>query len=100
MNRTSRLIYAESFVIVGAGFLVPLWPLCACGILLAALSGRWVFATAEGLLIDIAWGAPGGLLHYVYFPFTVVALVAALMYMAFSSYFVDRTPTDTLWHSA
>jgi len=96
MSKNSRLIYALSFVIVSVGFFVPLWPLVIVGILIAALSGRWMFATFMGLLIDVAWGPPSGVLHLVYVPFTLVALGAALLSMLLGGYFLDRTPPDTL----
>lgn len=96
MNRSSRLIYALVFAIAGAGFLLPLWPLCVLGILIASLSGRWLFGAVIGLLIDIAWGPPVGVLHYLYFPFTLLAVVSGLLYIVLSGYFLDRTPPDTL----
>jgi cell shape-determining protein MreD len=96
MTRTSRVLYALSFIIAAAGFLLPLWPLCVVGILIAALSGRWIFAFVLGLLIDVAWGVPVGILHFLYFPFTLLALVGALIYYFSKNYFLDRTPTDTL----
>ena len=96
MTRTSQLIYALSFIIASTGFLLSWWPLCAAGILIAALSGRWLFAALVGILIDTAWGAPQGVLHYLYFPFTLLALLAALGYYFLSGYFLDRTPPDTL----
>ena len=87
MTRISRLIYALSFIIASAGLFVPLWPLCVAGILIAALMG---------MLIDVAWGTPAGILHYLYFPFTLLALVAGLAHYVMSGYFLDRTPPDTL----
>lgn len=96
MSRSSQLVYALSFVIAASGFLLPLWPLCIVGILIAALSGRWVFAILTGLLIDLAWGAPQGALHYVYMPFMLVAVGAALARYFFAGYFLDRSPSDTL----
>jgi hypothetical protein len=96
MTQTSRLIYALSFIIAGAGFLLPFWPLCIVGVLIAALSGRFIFAIFMGLLLDVAWGAPVGILHYIYFPFTILALVGALLQRLSGKYFLDRTPPDTL----
>jgi len=96
MSTSSRLIYVLSFIIAAAGFLWSLWPVCIIGILIAALSGRWIFAVAVGILIDSAWGPPAGILHYLFFPFTALALVGALAYWFLSGYFLDRTPTDTL----
>jgi len=96
MSRSSQLIYALSFVIAASGFFLPFWPLCIAGILIAALSGRWIFAIFTGLLIDLAWGVPQGMLHYVYVPFMLVAIVAALVRYFFAGYFLDRSPSDTL----
>jgi len=96
MSRSSQLIYALSFVIAASGFFLPFWPLCIVGILIAALSGRWVFAILTGLLIDLAWGAPQGVLALVYVPFTLVGVAAALLRHFFAGYFLDRSPSDTL----
>lgn len=96
MSRTNQLIYALSFVIAAGGFFLPFWPLCIVGILIAALSGRWIFAILTGLLIDLAWGAPQGVWALVYAPFTLVAVVAALARHALAGYFLDRSPSDTL----
>lgn len=89
-------IYSFSFVLAGAGFLLPFWPLSVAGILLAALAGRWIFAVCVGLLLDVAWGMPTGVLHYLLLPFTFLALLAALGRYLFAGYFLDRGGTDTL----
>lgn len=96
MSRSSQLLYALSSGIAAAGFLLPFWPLCVVGVLIAALSGRWIFAILTGLLLDLAWGAPQGLLHFVYVPFTLVGVGAALVRYFLSGYFLDRSPSDTL----
>lgn len=90
MTPESRWIYAVTFLLASAGFLVPFWPLSAIGILLCALSGRFVFAVFIALLIDIAQGAPTGLLSYVLFPHTVLALLAALARLYGARFFLDR----------
>lgn len=89
-------MYALSFVITAMGFLLPLWPLCVVGISISALSGRWIFAVFMALLIDLAWGAPFGVLQYVYFPFTALALALAAGRYFLSGYFLDRAAPDTL----
>lgn len=96
MTITSRYIYALTFAIAATGFLLPFWPLCAIGILIAALSGRWVFAVIIALLIDLGSGVPTGILHYLFVPFTVLAIVATLVRVFASSYFLDKTPPSTL----
>jgi hypothetical protein len=96
MSLSTRQILALSFAIAAAGFLLPLWPLSVVGILIAALSGRFFFAIVMGLLLDVAWGMPVGLLHYVYFPFTALAFGAVLARIFGGRYFIDRTPPGTL----
>ena len=95
-NPASRWIYAVSFTLAAAGFLMPLWPLSLTGILLCALSGRWIFGLLMALLLDIAWGAPFGLAAYLYFPFTAAALLGATVRYFSASYFLERGATDTL----
>lgn len=96
MTAASRWIYACTFLLAAMGFLLPLWPLCIVGILLAALSGRWLFAVFIALLIDIAWGAPAGTLGFITFPFTLMALIAALARMFGSRYFLDKNLPEHL----
>lgn len=96
MTLASRYIYALSFAIAAIGFLMPLWPLCILGILIAALSGRYFFAMLVAILLDLGFGPPVGLLHYLYMPFTILAAIAALVRYFGGSYFLDKTPLDTL----
>ncbi|MGH7936137.1 MAG: hypothetical protein ACREF8_03920 [Chthoniobacterales bacterium] len=79
MKSASLSIAAVAFILAAAGFLLPLWPLCVLGIFVAALSGRFVFALAIGLLLDIAYGAPAGAWHMLYFPFTLLAVLFVLL---------------------
>lgn len=76
-NSRAASILILSCALALAGFLIPLWPLGLIGIALAALSGPWIFAVGIGILLDIAYGAPVGLWHFLYFPFTLFALVVA-----------------------
>lgn len=75
---SNRSLIAISFSAVAVGFLVGFWPLCVVGVLLAAVSGRWVTAVLLGLLLDIAFGIPTGVLHVVYLPFTALAFVSVI----------------------
>lgn len=74
-----RVIVALACVLAAAGFLLPLWQIALVGVAIAALSGQWLAAVIIGLLLDIAYGAPVGRLHFLYFPFTIFALVTALV---------------------
>ncbi|HEY5383168.1 MAG TPA: hypothetical protein VIJ88_01270 [Candidatus Paceibacterota bacterium] len=96
MNKdSSRWIAALSFALAATGFLLPSWPLSLVGIVLAALSGRWLFAIMLGLLLDIAYGAPVGRWHFLYFPFTLAALVSAGAHYYLIKY-LRQTSKDTL----
>ncbi len=92
----SRWIYAVSFALCAMGFLLPLWPLSVLGIALAALSGRWLAGLCMGVLLDLAWGGPMGLAQFLYLPFSIAALVLALVRHYGSSYFLERGSLDTL----
>jgi hypothetical protein len=96
MTLTSRYIYACSFAIAAVGFLLPFWPLCVVGVVLAALSGRYIFAIVMALLLDVGSGMPTGLWRYVYIPFTILAVIASLLRAYGAAYFLDKTPLDTL----
>jgi hypothetical protein len=86
---------AAAFVLVALGFLVGFWPLSVAGILLAALMGRWAAAVLLGLLLDIAYGTPVGRLHFLYLPFTLLALLGVLARQLKLHYF-RRPPVDHL----
>lgn len=96
MTQSSRYIYALSFAIAAIGFLLPFWPLCVIGVLIAALSGRYVFAVIMALLLDVGSGMSTGLWRYVYVPFTMLAVIASLARAYGSAYFLDKTPLDRL----
>lgn len=96
MTIASRYIYALTFAITATGFLLPFWPLCIVGILIATLSGRYVFGILIALLIDVGSGIPTGIVHYLFVPFTILAILATLIRVFAVSYFLDKTPPDTL----
>lgn len=95
MKKNTTWLLAVSFVLAAAGFLLPFWPLSALGILLLAFSGRFILAIALGLLLDIAYGAPVGRFHFLYFPFTIFAVLSDAARF-FASRYLRQSPTDTL----
>lgn len=96
MTKTSRWIYATTFLLASAGLLLPWWPLSVLGVVGAAVSGRWIFAVLVGLLLDIAWGAPVGLYRYLFFPFTILALVGYVLHYWGGRYFFDRNKQEKI----
>lgn len=95
IRRSTAWILAASFLIAAAGFLLPFWPLTVVGIALCALSGRWAFAIAMGLLLDVGYGTPVGPWHALYVPFTLCALVFTALRLSGMRYLRGGT-TDTL----
>jgi hypothetical protein len=91
MSINTRWIVAVSFALAAAGFLLPLWPISAVGIVLAAASGRYIAAIGIGLLLDVAYGAPIGHFHFLYVPFTLLAVVIALLRWYLSSFLREST---------
>jgi hypothetical protein len=96
MTLASRYIYSLSFAIAAIGFLLPFWPLSVLGVLIAALSGRYFFAVAMALMLDIGSGFATGLWHYVFVPFTILAVAASLARILGGKYVLDKTPPGTL----
>ena len=94
-TNATRWILALSFALAAVGFLLPLWPLTLMGIAIAALSGRWIFAVIIGLLLDVAYGTPVGRWHFLYFPFTIFAFVAALI-RYYASAYIRKSSRNTL----
>lgn len=77
-------------VLAVMGFALSLWPIEALAILVLVIGGSPIAAVAAGLVLDSVYGAPVGLLHYVFFPFTLGALLCNLIYMIGGRFFVDR----------
>lgn len=90
MTQASRFIYAVSFILLAVGFVMSFWPLSIAGVLLAAFSGRIIFAVFVAFLLDVAWGAPTGLAHFLYFPVTIVAVLAMLIRVISSRFLLSR----------
>jgi hypothetical protein len=49
-----------------------------------------------GLLLDIAYGPPVGFLHYLFFPFTVAALVAIVVRILAERFMLTRSTQERL----
>jgi hypothetical protein len=75
-NSPKKWIMILAFLLASGGFVLAFWPLEIIGILVAAGGGVPLMALGIGLLLDLAYGAPLGLAHYLYFPFTIAAFLA------------------------
>ncbi len=96
MKNLRQWIITSSFALAAFGFLIPLWPLSAIGVALAAGAGYWMFGVGVGLLLDVAWGTPPGILHILFFPFTIFAVLAALARVIALRYFFTKTPQEKI----
>ena len=93
-NKNRNLVLAIAFLFVATGFLVPFWPLSVVGIVGAALLGHFVFALIVGAILDLAYGSPTGLLHYTFFPFTLLAGMSSVLYIAGKKFLVGKAPPE------
>jgi hypothetical protein len=92
----TKWLMITAFMLAAGGFIIGWWPLELVGILVGAGAGSGIAAVGIGLLLDIALGAPTGLAHYLYFPFSIIAIIAlAARYMGVK-YFFERSPHDTV----
>ena len=96
MSVLHRFMAAGAFLVAAAGFMLGLWPLEAAGVLSMAFVGKGWLAVPLGFLLDIAYGSPVGALHYLFFPFTILALVVIILRFWGNKYFLDKTSQDTL----
>ena len=94
--KQKKWVFILAFLLASGGFIIPFWPLEVLGILAAAFGGLGVVAIGLGLLLDLAYGMPTGFLHYLFFPFTLLAILAlAGRYFGLRVLF-ERAGHDTL----
>lgn len=79
------------------GFFVPFWPFALLAAALAGALRRPVLGISVGLILDLLWGVPGGLLGYLYFPLTLAALSAWGARLFAERYFFRRGALKTLY---
>lgn len=96
MSTSTRWLLALTFLVASAGFLLEMWPLALAGVIAMGCVGKGWFAIPMGFLLDLAYGMPVGTLKYVFFPFTVAALLVIVIRFWTSRYFFDRTSGDKL----
>jgi len=70
------------------------WPIAALAVAAGALLAP-PLGVGLGLVLDIAWGAPPGALHFLYFPWTLLALVIVSARALAPKFFFSRG-SDTL----
>lgn len=93
MSRT--LVYPLVLALCTAGFVLPLWSLCALGVLVAALLGRGGLALLLALVLDLLWGAPPAA-PYITFPFVLLSVCGTLFYRFGAAYFFNRALPERL----
>ena len=96
-NRFSqKLVSILSLIFAIAGFCIQFWPLELLAVLTAGLGGSPVVALVLGVLFDLIYGVPVGQLHYLFFPFTLAALVGIGVYMIASRFMLERYSSEWL----
>lgn len=78
------------------GFLFQFWPFFLIAIVALGLGGYYIPATALGIVLDITFGVPGGILRFIWFPFTAGALLIVALHMASLHYMLPRTAREKL----
>ena len=96
-NKSSRPVSALLVVVLAlGGFFIPWWPLGVIAIILAALRGLGAFALIVGMIMDLSFGAPLGALHYLYFPFTLLAGLAVAAHLIGIQFIFNRKEQEWL----
>ena len=93
-KKTKRFILAVLFLLASGGFLLQFWPVEVVAVLCASLFGFPLFALGTGILLDIAYGAPMGLMHFLFFPFTLIACLGLILRILGKRYFIHKTPQE------
>lgn len=95
-NRNRNLILAIAFLCAASGFIINFWPLEVVGIVGAALLGHYIFALLVGVMLDLAYGTPTGILYYLFFPFTLLAAASVLGRIVGKKFLIRKTPPEHL----
>jgi len=88
----ARVSIFVPLVCVVAGFVFSWWPLAVLGVIIAALYGKWSLALTLGLLLDLLYGAPLGMTHWLLFPFTLLVLMSLAVRAFLVSYLRKAAP--------
>lgn len=76
--RKKHLALTLGFIFATIGFFIPFWPFVVLGIV-GSSAMYPIVAVGIGVLADVLFGAPEGFLRFVYFPFTILGLLAGLL---------------------
>jgi fatty-acid desaturase len=79
ISRQKQWLMMVTFLLVSGGFIIGYWEISVVGIICAAFGGAPIAAIFFGLLLDLAYGAPSGLEHYLFFPFGLLALLCSIV---------------------
>jgi hypothetical protein len=68
ISNQKKSLLLTTFLLVSGGFVIGYWEFSLAGVVIAG-AWRGTFAViCMALLLDLAYGAPFGLMHYLYFP--------------------------------
>ncbi len=79
MNRINIFVFVFALLCMALGLLCSFWPLVPVGVALLVLYGNTTLGVTSALFFDIIYGAPVGLLSFLYFPFLLFAVLCVLL---------------------
>lgn len=96
LDNKTKWIWVVSFLFVSGGFVLGFWPASLLGVIFAGIMDAYIAAILFGLLLDVAYGAPNGLVEYLYFPFTLTAIFSIVLKNLGTRYFLKRDAQERL----
>jgi hypothetical protein len=83
-----RYDFTLSLIALGAGFLIPFWPLIIAGTLGSVVSGHIFVALTAGFLFDLIFGSWPG--FFLPFPMTVLVTAVSIGFFFIRRYLRSR----------
>lgn len=75
--RKKHLALTVGVLLSTFGLFIPFWPFVVFGVLASSMMYP-IVGVIIGALADVVFGVPSGLLRFIYFPFTILGLIAGL----------------------
>lgn len=67
-----------SLILFTLGIVLPFWPLALVGIGSALVFGATFLVLIGALIVDVLWGIPTGLFHWLALPYTTLVCVGII----------------------
>lgn len=96
MHRFDLSVVLLAILLMLIGLLLSLWPLVPAGVALLVFEGHVALGVTSGLVADLIFGAPLGMLSYVHFPFLLFAVACVVLRVVAVSVVLPRGGANTL----